>query len=134
MKPAFRETLTEWTILTAKYPHFQDITLQVYQDLVLNKAWKTVNIIPIDSLEKFIIHAHEPGMPSDDRLIIMPIQQDQPLSTEILNKTFQQLSELKLSNSISRFSLSKITYGIVAPDSTVLYYHVYNGLQPPKES
>ncbi|CAO3627870.1 unnamed protein product [Cunninghamella echinulata] len=91
--------------LHSKIPSLPRYHFTSISNLVLNKAWKTVNIIPIDSLKRFIIHAHEPGIPLDERLIIMPIQQDQPLSTEIISKTFQHLSELKLSNNISRFSL-----------------------------
>ncbi|CAO3618933.1 unnamed protein product [Cunninghamella blakesleeana] len=133
MSSTFEETFKEITTLTEKYPHYQDITLQVYEDLVLNKAWKKVDVIPIDSLERCILQAHEPETPPEERLIILPIHQDQSLSSSILSATFQQLSLLKISNHLSHFSLSKITLGIVASDSTVLYYHIHKGLEHPKE-
>ncbi|ORZ19706.1 Sen15 protein-domain-containing protein [Absidia repens] len=120
--------------LASAFPESTTLILQVYQDLALNKLWKTIHVIPIPNLDTCVLQAHEPGTPEDDQLLIIPIRHDEALSTEKIAGLFQGLDQSKLqTNGLMPSPSKRITLAIVARDSTVLYYHISKGLSPPKE-
>ncbi|KAI9251881.1 tRNA intron endonuclease [Phascolomyces articulosus] len=104
---------------------------QVYLDLVLVKMWKQVEPIPMNTLENTVLLAHEPDTPTDHRLVIFPIHQDDALSTARISQLFTTLRGANLTNDGEQ--LSKITFAIHSPDSTIVYYHVYKGFNNKKE-
>ncbi|SAL96338.1 hypothetical protein [Absidia glauca] len=113
--------------LALQFPETSALILQVYQDLALNKQWKTIQPISIPDLQTCVLHCREPG---SDWLVIVPIRHDQELSLNKITQTFGILENTQLAENIP---FKKLTFGIVARDSTVLYYHISKDLVPPKE-
>lgn len=54
------------------------LTQKVYSDLVLAKRWKNVEYKPVKGLDMCVILANEPEppIPTTNKLIIVPIHQD----------------------------------------------------------
>ncbi|KAI8099671.1 Sen15 protein-domain-containing protein [Halteromyces radiatus] len=134
MEGSFKAQYDQVETLASAFPDNSTLIEQTYKDLVLNKLWKTVNVVPVESLNTCILHAHEPGTPISDRLVIVPLRYDQVLSMDKINETFRMLDKEQISNELESLTcLKKITFAIVASDATMLYYHIARGLVPPKE-
>ncbi|CAO3648975.1 unnamed protein product [Mucor hiemalis] len=125
----FRETLNDIELKSKGFPS-SNITLsqKVYSDLVLAKKWKNVDYIPVAGLEICVFLANEPGTPLDnDKLVIVPIFQDtEKLSLKRIKEIFQSLST-------NDKPITKFTFAIYASDSTIVYYHMNQGLVKPTQ-
>ncbi|ORX45675.1 hypothetical protein DM01DRAFT_1339904 [Hesseltinella vesiculosa] len=134
MDRSFQDHLADLEPIINRYPTSAPFLRHVYLDLVLNKQWKQVEIKPIDSLVANVLLAHEPNTPAEDRLVILPRDHREKLSTDAIQAIFEKLNTAHLDDDSTHLhQLKKLTLAIVGSDSTVLYYHIHKGLVPPKE-
>ncbi|KAI7874840.1 hypothetical protein K492DRAFT_174080, partial [Lichtheimia hyalospora FSU 10163] len=102
-------------------------------DLVLAKLWENVKVYPVESLQTSILVGHEPDTPCEQQLVILPILQEKTISMNRLAYYFKALRAAGFVNQQDQ-PLSKLTLAIIAPDSTIVYYHIQPGLVPPTSS
>ncbi|KAI8064388.1 Sen15 protein-domain-containing protein [Gongronella butleri] len=133
MSVMFEEHLADLESLIGQFPARAALTRHVYKDLVLNKLWKKVHVRAAAALDTCLIVAHEPNTPDDDQLVILPVEHTHTLSVDAVKTLFEQLRAMQFSNLVSEQKLTKLTLAIVGQDSTVMYYHLFDGLQAPKE-
>ncbi|KAI8136998.1 hypothetical protein BJV82DRAFT_675255 [Fennellomyces sp. T-0311] len=79
-------------------PEQWPLVRQVYLDLVLAKKWKTVETVPVATLQTTLIIAQQPNTSADQHLVIFPILQDTALSTARISDLFQTLAAADLTN------------------------------------
>lgn len=127
----FQETLNDIELKSHGFPP-SNITLsqKIYSDLVLAKKWKNVNYRPVTGLEICVFLANEPGTPPEtDPLVIVPIFQDtEKLNLKRIKEIFQALSIIEENKPITKF-----TFAIYSSDSTIVYYHINQGLVKPTQ-
>ncbi|KAJ8664045.1 hypothetical protein O0I10_000323 [Lichtheimia ornata] len=127
----FQDTLDQLEKQTN--PEQWPLVRHVYMDLTLAKMWENVQVYPVESLQTSILVGHEPDTPPEQQLVILPILQEKTVSMDRLSSYFKALRAAGFANQKGQ-ALSKLTLAIIAPDSTIVYYHVQPGLVPPSSS
>ncbi|CDS11560.1 hypothetical protein LRAMOSA03823 [Lichtheimia ramosa] len=114
-------------------PEQWPLVRHVYMDLTLAKMWENVQVYPVESLKTSVLVGHEPDSPSEQQLVILPILQEETVSMNRLSSYFKALRAAGFANQKGQ-PLGKLTLAIIAPDSTIVYYHIQPGLIPPTSS
>eukprot|EP00026_Physarum_polycephalum_P021238 Phypoly_transcript_24367.p1 GENE.Phypoly_transcript_24367~~Phypoly_transcript_24367.p1 ORF type:complete len:131 (+),score=20.78 Phypoly_transcript_24367:71-463(+) len=109
-------------------PKEGSILLQIFRDLRLVKKWNKLHVQEFGGVH-YIVGEHKEG---DMLQVIAPMSTSSALS---MNQLAHKYSCIPDPNSppTDPVSISSFTFGIVDSDSTLVYYKIHFGLEPPKE-
>ncbi|KAI7817810.1 tRNA intron endonuclease [Gamsiella multidivaricata] len=115
--PKFEELKEECLL----FPDHAEQLLQVYLDLVESKDFEDVHVIQAPLLERCLIEGLHPD--NSNRYLVIPSLVSEPWSVAKLDDTFSALS-MEQDPRLKDGAASRITFGVVAADSTITYLNL----------
>ncbi|RIB25883.1 tRNA-splicing endonuclease subunit Sen15 [Gigaspora rosea] len=117
-----------------KYPQEASNLSQVYLDLTTAKSWVEVKVKDIEPLQRCILLGRTSK--SDAKMIIIiPCASTEIWTIEKITQLFSQLRKVpSLLLDCDPNNIKSITLAIAFPDSTVVYYKVHDGINPPSDN
>lgn len=106
----------------ARYPRHAQSLFQVYNDIVYTQRWTDVTIEDIPELNRVAVRGKKD--PSEPSKLVVPCSLAEDLSIGWITQVFE-------SRSPKEPSLAAIWVGIVADDSSLVYYKLSKGIIKP---
>lgn len=99
--------------------------IHTYRDLTEVKLWYDVTVHACQQLIYFLAREHA----KDDNIYVVPISAQEPLSPLKIDDLFRTVA----TNQTKPHQNNRVILALVDTDTTVVYYNLYTGIQPPTE-
>ncbi|KAL5484574.1 hypothetical protein EMCRGX_G021099 [Ephydatia muelleri] len=101
--------------------------VHAYRDLTEVKSWHDVTVQSCEQLVYLLAREHA----EDENVCVVPTPAQDPLSPLKIDDLFKTLAQT--TSQTERPQTFRLILALVDTDTTVVYYNLYNGIQPPIE-